>query len=75
MQQKATPNRGRRKPAASLSRRRYQQTGEEIARYRVYYEGEIEVEANSELEAECNAAHDCRPDHCHAELIEGEEEG
>jgi hypothetical protein len=39
-------------------------------RYRVHYEGTVEVEADSELEAECSAAFDCQPDRCWAELIE-----
>ena len=44
-----------------------------MAKWRVEYRGEREVEADSELEAECNAAFDCSPDNCRATLIEGDE--
>jgi hypothetical protein len=33
-------------------------------KYRVEFCGEVEVEAESELEAECYAAFDCKPDNC-----------
>lgn len=46
-----------------------------MPKYRVEFHGSTEVEADSELEAECNAAFECRPDNCRAELIGGEEEG
>lgn len=42
-----------------------------MAKYRVEFSGSLEVEADSALEAECNASFDCRPDHCRAECIEG----
>jgi hypothetical protein len=41
-----------------------------LAKYRVEFGGETYVEADSELEAECDAAFDCQPDNCRAELIE-----
>ena len=46
-----------------------------MPKYRVEFQGSTEVEADSELEAECNAAFECRPDNCREELIGGEEEG
>jgi hypothetical protein len=41
-----------------------------VPKYRVEFSGETYIEADSELEAECDAAFDCQPDNCHAELIE-----
>ena len=35
-----------------------------MPKYRVQFEGEIEVDAECELEAECMAATECRPDNC-----------
>jgi hypothetical protein len=47
-----------------------------MAKWRVTFQGETEVEADSALEAECTAAFDCSPDNCRADCIEGcDEEG
>lgn len=40
-----------------------------MARYLVTYQGIIYVEANSEFEAECDAAFECKPDNCKAEEL------
>jgi hypothetical protein len=45
-----------------------------MSKWTVEYHGSIEVEADSEGEAECNAAFECRPDNCRvtggAEFVE-----
>lgn len=40
-------------------------------KYIVYYEGQREVEAESAMEAECDAAFDCTIDYCRAERADG----
>jgi hypothetical protein len=42
-----------------------------MRKYIVYYEGQIEVEAESAMEAEFDASFDCRPDNCRAERADG----
>ena len=45
-----------------------------MARWRVEYQGSIEVDADSEAEAECNAAFDCKPENCRATELVSEED-